>query len=84
MAYIKTRYCCPVCNMKWSNQSEAIKCRNEHPITEEKWAIGQGGKAVRIYDNCSVDGYGGLNWALRESELSDFIEERKTQLEENK
>lgn len=84
MARIETRHRCPVCKRQHSKQSEAIKCRNTHSIIEEKWAVGQGGKAVRIYDNCSVDGYGGLNWALIEAELSDFIEERKTQLEENK
>ena len=81
VAHIEIRYCCPVCNRKYAKQSGAIKCRNTHPIVEEKWAVGQGGKSVRIYDNCSEDGYGGLNWALKEADLSDFIEERKKQLD---
>lgn len=67
MAYIETIYCCPTCNRKFINQKEAIKCRNTHPIVEEKRAVGQGGKSVRIYDNCLEDGYGG--WKDRDSEL---------------
>jgi hypothetical protein len=49
-----------------------------------RWAVGKSGKAVRINDNCSLNGYGGLNWALKEAELSDNIEERKRQIEQNK
>lgn len=84
MALVKIKYCCPVCNRKYDTHNGAIKCRNEHPVLEEKWAVGSGGKAVRIFDNCSLDGRGGLNWALKEAELSDFKEERKEQLEQIK
>ena len=84
MAQIETWYRCPVCKKAHSNQGEAIKCRNSHLIITEKWAVGKSGKAVRIYDNCSLNGYGGLNWALKEAELSDDIEERRRQLEQNK
>lgn len=82
MAYIETWYRCPVCNKSHGKQHEAIKCRDSHPIKSEKWAVGKGGKSVRIYDNCSLNGYGGLNWALKEADLSDLIEERKQQLEQ--
>jgi hypothetical protein len=32
----------------------------------------------------SLNGYGGLSWALKEAELSDNIEKRKGQLEKGK
>ncbi|MGE5631605.1 MAG: hypothetical protein ACM3TR_10985 [Caulobacteraceae bacterium] len=81
MAHIEVWYRCPVCNLAYDNQREAIGCRNAHPVKSERWAVGNGGKAVRISDNCTPDGYGGVNWALREADLSDLIEERKRQLE---
>lgn len=84
MARIEIIYCCPVCKRKYDNENKAIKCRNAHSVLMEKWAVGTSGKSVRIYDNCSSDGYGGLNWALKEAELSDFTEERKAQLEQSK
>jgi hypothetical protein len=43
------------------------------------WAVGKGGKAVRIFDNFSQEM---IKHALREADLSDFIEERKRQLED--
>lgn len=82
MAHIETRYRCPVCNGSYKNQKKAISCRDSHSIRVERWAVGKGGKAVRINENCSIYGYGGVNWALKEADLSDFIEERKRQLEE--
>jgi hypothetical protein len=81
MAHIETRYRCPVCNLAYDNQGEAIGCRNVHPVRLERWAVGKDGKEVRISDNSTLDGYGGVNWALKEADLSDFIEERKRQLE---
>lgn len=63
MAHIETWYRCPVCKQAFGIQVDAIKCRNEHPILSERWAVGKEGKAVRIYDNCSIDGFGGENWA---------------------
>lgn len=84
MAHIETWYRCPVCKKAYGNQGEAIKCQRSHPIITETWAIGKNGKSVRINDNCTLDSYGGLNWALKEAELSDNREERKRQLEQNK
>lgn len=75
MAYIEIRYCCPVCNKKYAKQNGAIKCRNTHPVLEEKWAVGNGSKSVRIFNNTEEE------WALKEADLSDFIEERKKQLD---
>lgn len=82
MAHIETWYRCPVCNLAYDKQKEATGCRNAHPVKSERWAVGKDGKAVRIYDNCSLNGYGGVNWALREADLSDFIDERNRQLKE--
>lgn len=82
MAHVEVWYRCPVYNQAYNDQREAIKCRNAHPVRSERWAVGKGGKAVRIFDNCALNGQGGLYWALREADLSDFIEERKRQLEE--
>lgn len=82
MAHIETLYRCSIYNQAFGSQVDAIKCRNAHPILFERWAVGKGGKAVRIYDNCSIDGVGGVNWALKEADMSDLIEVRKQQLEE--
>jgi len=81
MAYIETWHRCPVCGKTYDSQSDAVTCRNKHPIETETWAIGKGGKAVRIFDNCTLDGRGGLRWALKEADLSDNIQIRKRQLE---
>ena len=79
MAHIETWYCCPVCRRVWETHKKAFTCRNSHSVIEEMWAVGKGGKAVRIFDNYSQSM---INGALREADLSDFIEERKKQLEE--
>lgn len=80
MAHIETWFVCPICKRTYGSQADAIKCRNKHPIMAERWAVGKGGKAVRIFDNCSLNGCGGENWALKEADLSDIIETRKQQL----
>ena len=80
MAHIEIWYRCPTCRVLYSNQNEAFKCRNSHPVIAEKWAVGKGGKAVKINEFASPDGMYGVNWALREADLSDFIEEREKQL----
>jgi hypothetical protein len=82
MAHIETWYRCPVCNQAYGSQGEAIDCRNDHLIVSERWAVGKGGKAVRINDNCSINGYGGINWALKEADMSDLVEVRNLQLKE--
>jgi C4-type Zn-finger protein len=44
-----TYYKCPVCQSSWTTQSEAISCRNRHPVKIEKWyyceVCGQGWNA---------------------------------------
>jgi hypothetical protein len=84
MAHIETWYRCPVCNVSYDSQHDAIKCRNSHPVKEERWAVGKGGKAVRIFENWALDTMHGVIGALREADLSDDIEERKRQLAEEK
>lgn len=81
MAHIETWYRCPTCQKLHDKQSKAIACQNSHPISTEKWAVGKDGKAVRIFDHCALNGRGGINWALREADLSDNIKIRKRQLE---
>lgn len=82
MAHIETWYRCPVCNRPYSSLREATRCKNLHPAKMERWAVGGDGKAVRIFDHCAPDGIGGINWALREADLSDDVKERKRQLKE--
>jgi len=82
MAHIEIWYRCPVCNKAYNDQREATRCKNRHPLIEETWAVGKGGKGVRIFDNWHPDSVHGVNGALREADLSDFIEERKLQLAE--
>lgn len=82
MAHIETWYRCP-CGAHHETQKEAIKCAVGH-VRAERWAVGKGGKAVRIYDNWAVDSLHGVNGALREADLSDFIDERRLQLDAEK
>ncbi|EGW36481.1 hypothetical protein [Desulfosporosinus sp. OT] len=82
MARIKVWYRCPTCQKQHNKESDAIACRNNHPILAESWAVGKDGKAVRISDHCAPNGLGGINWALREADLSDNIKIRTRQLEE--
>ncbi len=84
MAHIEVWHRCPVCKKLFSTATEAVKCRNTHTIPAETWAVGRGGKGVRVFENVAPDSMYGLNWALREADLSDFIEERKRQLSERK
>jgi hypothetical protein len=72
MAHIEVWYHCPVCQRPYDKQSDAIACRNSHPINTEKWAVGKGGKAVRIFDHCALDGLGGR--MVRASSCSHCIE----------
>jgi len=81
MAHIEIWYCCPVCDSRYKSQRYATKCKNIHPVKEERWAVGKGRKAVRIFDNWAPDTMHGEIGALREADLSDDIEERKRQLE---
>lgn len=83
MAHVEVWYRCPVCDCAYNDQREAEKCRNQHPIKLEQWAVGKH-KAVRIYDNHTPDSIYGANRALREADLSDFTAERRRQLEELK
>ena len=80
MAHIETWWSCR-CGARYGTQKEAISCAISH-VRSEQWAVGKGGKAVRISANCALDGMYGLNWALREADLSDFVEERRRQLAE--
>lgn len=84
MARIKIYYRCPICNEAFDTEREATRCKNQHPVIIQRWAIGKSGKGVLINDNCSQNGMYGENWALRECELSDNVYERKKQLEELK
>jgi hypothetical protein len=74
MAHVETWWRCPGCHRKHDTQKKAEKCAVTH-VHSEQWAVGGGGKAVLV-------AYRGLEWALREADLSDFIEERKRQLAE--
>ena len=76
MAHIEIWYRCPLCKRVYDTEREALICKNKHPIITERRAVGKDGKAVRI------DRPGEEAWALREADLSDFIEERKRQLKE--
>lgn len=76
MAHIEIWYRCPLCKRAYDTEREAVICKNKHPITTERWAVGKGGKAVRVYSPREE------MWALKEADLSDFIEERKRQLKE--
>lgn len=82
MAHIEIWYRCP-CGAHHKTQKEAVKCAAGH-VRAERWAVGKGGKAVRIFENWSEDSMHGASGALREADLSDFIEERRRQLDTEK
>ena len=84
MAVVRKRYKCPVCQSSYGTYKDAVVCRNTHSIIEELWAVSKSGKGTRIYDNRAPGSVGSMEWALREAELSDYPEERKRQLAEEK
>lgn len=84
MAHIETYYRCPTCQKLWDKQKDATNCRSSHPVLAEKWAVGKDEKGVRISDDHTPNSKYGVNWALREADLSDDIQERRKQLEREK
>lgn len=80
MAHIERWYQCPVCDRWHDTPREAQLCRNNHPVREARWAVGTE-KSVRISERAAPNSLYGEQWALREADLSDFIEVRKQQLE---
>ena len=78
MAHIEVWWSCPGCHLRWTTQRDAVKCAASH-VRPERWAVSDRhpGKAVA----CN---YRGETFALREADLSDFIEERRRELEEGR
>lgn len=78
MAHIEIWWSCPGCHLRWTTQREAIKCAVSH-VRPERWAVSDRhpGKAVA----CN---YRGEAFALREADLSDFIDERQRELKEGR
>lgn len=78
MAHIEVWWRCPGCHLSWTTQREAVKCAASH-VRPERWAVSDRhpGKAVA----CN---YRGEAFALREADLSDFIEERQRELDEGR
>lgn len=78
MAHIEVWWSCPGCHLRWTTQREAVKCAASH-VRSERWAVSDRhpGKAVA----CN---YRGEAFALREADLSDFIEERRREPEEGR
>ena len=69
MAHIEVWWRCPGCHLSWTTQREAVKCAASH-VRPERWAVS--------------DRHPGEAFALREADLSDFIEERRRELEEGR
>jgi len=76
MAHIETWYRCPTCNTRHDKLKDALLCKNQHQIIPERWAVGKGGKAVKIQESHA----NGVEYALIEADLSDNIHERAKQL----
>lgn len=78
MAHIEIWWSCPGCHLRWTTQREAVRCAASH-VRSERWAVSDRhpGKAVA----CN---YRGEAFALREADLSDFIEDRRRELEEGR
>ncbi len=71
VAHVETWYRCP-CGAKFNTRNEARQCAVSH-IRPEQWAVGRGGKAVRIYENCAPNSMGGIYTALQEADRSDLM-----------
>lgn len=84
MAVLMTLFRCPTCKTLHKSQKDALACKNRHLIIREQWAVGRDGKAVRVMPGVHPDGLYGLKWALREADLSDFVDTRRKQLEKEK
>ena len=82
MAHLERLYRCP-CGALHDTFEMAMNCARRQ-IREEKWAIGESGKGVRIFDNYPAESKHGIIGALREADLSDLLELRERQLEEMK
>lgn len=59
---IEIFYECPICHCSYTTESEAIACRNRHPVIERQWAY------------CEICGQGwnmrtwwGEKWAIEEA-----------------
>ena len=78
MAHIEIWWRCPGCNRCWDTQREAIQCAASH-VRSERWAVSDRhpGKAIA----CN---YRGEAFALREADLSDFIDERRLELQKER
>lgn len=68
MAHIEIWVRCPVCNKICKNFSEAVKCRDSHPIQSERWAVGNDGAAVMIWENAAPGSMGSEEWALKKAD----------------
>lgn len=68
MAHIEIWVRCPVCKSVYNKFSDAIKCRNSHPIHSERWAVGKGGAAYKIQTNVAPGSYGSEEWAMEKAD----------------
>ena len=77
MATIEKRYRCPACDRCHSSYDEIYDCVRAR-VSVELWAIGKGGKGIRIGGPCGIS----YEKAMIEADLSDDINQRKQQIEE--
>jgi len=68
MAHIEVWVRCPICNKICDTFSEAIKCRDSHPIHSERWAVGKNGAAYRIQEYAAPGSFGSEEWALKKAD----------------
>lgn len=68
MAHIEVWVRCPICNKICDTFSEAIKCRDSHPIHSERWAVGKNGAAYRIQEHSAPGSFGSEELALKKAD----------------
>lgn len=76
MAHLEDRWRCDGCRATFSTLSDAQRHALRH-IRKEQWAVSDKHPGKEVACN-----YRGVQWALREADLSDFVEERKRELAE--
>lgn len=76
MAHLEDRWVCERCRTRFRSLADANRHALRH-IVKQQWAVSDRHPGKEVACN-----YRGVEWALREADLSDLVEERKRELEE--
>lgn len=75
MAHLEERWRCTGCRVTFRTETEARRHVHSH-VKKETWAVSDKYPGKEVACN-----YRGTQWALREADLSDFLPQRKRDLD---